>query len=476
MAALTDALGGPQGTRPEQYGTGQGGPGLGGAAQDRLERSASLSDASQSTPSQDTRRLAGTPVFPMAPGTTPETVEWLRAQQLPEGTALVVRTSGSSGTPKAVALSAEALRASAVATHVALAATEPDTVDTGAVDTRAIALRQAEEGYDDDSIDDQVIAPALRAPQWLVALPCHLISGLQMLVRSLVAGTDPVFVDGAFDPENLLVAAERMQHPRRYVSLVPVQLARLLDLAERDDMAADALRGFSGVLVGGQALSQQLRQRSHDLGIPLRRSYGMTETSGGCVYDGVEIGDSRVRIRDGEVQLAGSSLALGYVGDETQTAERFIIDQARDGTRTRWYRTGDSGELLGGMLRVTGRIDRVIVSGGVNVSLDEVERVANAQSGWARALALGVSDPEWGERAVLVIAEAGMGDPESNQSEPDGAEMARLTFAEVRAAIRAQLGPAAAPERSIELPALPLLPGGKPDRVAIAAQLRDTRG
>ena len=299
----------------------------------------------------------GAPVLPVGPGLEADEVRALQQETLPEGTAVLVRTSGSSGVPKAVALSAAALVSSAEATHEALG------------------------------------GPG----QWLVTLPGHLISGLQMLVRSQVSGIDPVFLDGPFDPAALLEACERMPHPRRYVSLVPVQLSRLLDLAERDPAAADALRGFAAVLVGGQAISLPLRQRAHELGVALRRSYGMTETCGGCVYDGVEIGDTLVRVRDGEVQLAGPCLALGYAGDEALTAARFVEDRG-----TRWYRTGDAGELLGGMLTVTGRLDRVIVSGGVNVSLDEVERVAGALPGWEGVVALGVLHPEWGERPALV--------------------------------------------------------------------------
>ncbi|MGD9606646.1 MAG: AMP-binding protein [Leucobacter sp.] len=356
----------------------------------------------------------GGPVFPVPPGTDPEIVRALRDEPLPEGTAVVVRTSGSSGIPKAVALSASALRSSAEATHEALGG-----------------------GYG--------------GGQWLVTLPGHLISGLQMLVRSEIAGTSPVFFDGPFDPVALLEAADRMQHPRRYVSLVPVQLARLIDLAEREPAAAEVMRGFAGVLVGGQATPLPLRRRAHDLGIVLLRSYGMTETAGGCVYDGVEIGDTRVRIRDGEVQIAGSCLALGYVGDAVLTASRFIEDRGRDGVSHRWYRTGDSGELLGGMLRVTGRLDRVILSGGVNVSLDEVERIACEQPGWEGAVAVGVPDPEWGERPVLVR---------------EGAAPAH-SFDEVRKALRSQLGAAAAPDWVFEVDELPRLPGGKPDRQAI---------
>ena len=353
----------------------------------------------------------GAPVLPLPPGADLDSAEDLLAAHLPTDTALVIRTSGSSGIPKAVALSAASLLASARFTHEALG------------------------------------GPG----SWLVALPSHLISGLQMLVRSAVSGIDPVFVDGAFDPASLLDAAERMDAERRYVSLVPVQFARLLDLAESDADAADVLRRFDAVLVGGQAVSLDLRRRAHHLGVSLRRSYGMTETSGGCVYDGVEIGDTRVRIRAGEVQLAGSTLALGYVGDAALTAERFVEDAGRDGQVTRWYRTGDAGELLGGMLTVTGRIDRVLVSGGVNVSLDQIEQVARQFAGWEEALALALPHPEWGQRPSLVV-----------ETHPNA-----VPFDEVRAAIKERLGAAAAPEWATEIEEIPRLAGGKPDLVRV---------
>lgn len=349
--------------------------------------------------------------MPLPPGADLDSVGHLLTEPLPTGTALVIQTSGSSGVPKAVALSATSLLASARFTHEALG------------------------------------GPG----GWLVALPSHLISGVQMLVRSAVSGIDPVFADGAFDPESLLNAAERMDSDRRYVSLVPVQFSRLLDHAERDSEAADALHRFDAVLVGGQAISLELRQRAHDLGVLLKRSYGMTETSGGCVYDGVEIGDTRVRIRAGEVQLAGSTLALGYVGDPALTADRYLEETGRDGRRTRWYRTGDAGELLGGMLTVTGRLDRVLVSGGVNVSLDRIEQVARQHAGWEESLAIAMPHPEWGERPSLVV------EIRENAVPFDG----------VRAAIKEQLGAAAAPEWATEIEEIPRLPGGKPDLVRV---------
>lgn len=376
----------------------------------------------------------GAPILPLAQGVDPAAteIEELRARELPAGTAVVVRTSGSSGIPKAVALSAEALRASAEAT-----------------------------------------LDALGGPgQWLVTLPAHLISGLQMLVRSAVTGIEPVFVPEGADPHTLLDLAETMEHERRYVSLVPVQLSRLLDLAESDRDAEDALKRFDAVLVGGQSVSLELRRRCHALGVRLRRSYGMTETAGGCVYDGVEIGETRVRIRDGEVQLAGPTLALGYLGDDALTADRFVVDPDRDGTPVRWYRTGDSGELLGGMLTVTGRLDRVIVSGGVNVSLDEIERVAQEFPGWESTVALATPHPEWGERPCLVVEAAEA--LETAEAVGPGARRA-APFDEVREAIRTRLGAAAAPEWATEIERLPRLAGGKPDLRAIETRVRDLR-
>lgn len=362
-------------------------------------------------------------MLPVAPGLGDDEVRRLQAASLPAETAVLVRTSGSSGVPKAVALSAAALVASAEATHEALGG----------------------------------------SGQWLVTLPAHLISGLQMLVRSQVSGIEPVFFDGPFDAEALLAAAERMDHERRYVSLVPVQFGRLLDLAEGDPAAADTLRGFAAVLVGGQAISLAMRQRAHELGVNLRRSYGMTETAGGCVYDGVEIGDTRMRIRGGEVQLSGSCLATGYVegageaaGAQALTDERFVEENG-----ARWYRTGDAGELLGGMLTVTGRLDRVIISGGVNVSLHEVERVVRELPGWSSAVALGAPHPEWGERASLVV-----------ETEPGA-----VSLDEVRATVKQQLGAAAVPEWATETEELPRLAGGKPDIASIErwiAELRQT--
>jgi O-succinylbenzoic acid--CoA ligase len=312
--------------------------------------------------------------------------------------ALVVETSGSSGRPKRVALSADALLANAGASESALG------------------------------------GPG----QWVLALPTHYIAGLNVLTRSLAAETEPVTVAGDhFTAAGFLAAVERMSSPDRYTSLVPAQLATLLG----DPAAEEALAEFRRVLVGGQALPGPLRERARAAGIPVTRSYGSSETSGGCVYDDVPIGQTAVRVVDGEVQLGGPSIAEGYLGDPALTAERFADE---DGMR--WFRTADAGTFDGGRLAISGRRDDVIISGGVKVSLAAVERLLH-EHGFADAVVVKGQDAKWGEVPIAFTAKSG--DP-----------------APATAAIEAALGPAARP-RFRRGSAIPYLSSGKPDRVSL---------
>ncbi|WP_324253890.1 AMP-binding protein [Microbacterium schleiferi] len=160
--------------------------------------------------------------------------------------AVIVETSGSSGYPKAVVLPISSLRASAEAT-----------------------------------------AARIGAGSWVLALEQAYVAGLQVLVRSILAGTDPVVIPASFTAAEFVVAAARIDEPR-YTSLVPAQLARLLDAAD-DTAVAECLRGFAAILVGGQALPATEADRAAALGIRIVRTYGSSETSGGCVYDGVPL-------------------------------------------------------------------------------------------------------------------------------------------------------------------------------------------
>lgn len=333
------------------------------------------------------------------------------------GTAVVVTTSGSTGIPKSVVLSRDALTASALAT-----------------------------------------AERVGEGSWLLALPASYVAGMQVLVRAIVADREPAILSGSFTPQSfaaaalMMVSTERGMRIPTFTSLVPAQLTRLLDAADDDSTVLAALRSFETILVGGQALPPRTLERAETAGVRVVRTYGSTETSGGCVYDGVPLHGVSVRIVEGEVQVAGPTLADGYLGDPEMTDA--VFHRTPEGTR--WYRTGDAGLLEDGVLRVRGRIDNVIVSGGLNVSLDRVERVVRAVPGLESAVVVGVPDQRWGEASVVVV--------------PRGEALRRsesVQLEEARQAVSSEIGPHARPSRLVLVDDLATLPSGKPDREAI---------
>jgi o-succinylbenzoate---CoA ligase len=341
------------------------------------------------------------------------------------GTAVVVTTSGSTGVPKSVVLSRSALTASALATA--------ERIGSGA---------------------------------WLLALPASYVAGLQVLVRAIVAGREPALLSGVFTPQAFASAALMMSSSRggervpTYTSLVPAQLIKLLDAAESDATVLTALRSFERIMIGGQALAPVVRERAETAGIRLVRTYGSSETSGGCVYDGVPLSGVGLRIVDGEVQVSGPTLADGYLDDPERTDAAF----RRDPDGTRWYRTGDHGLIDDGVLRVQGRLDNVIVSGGINVSLDRVERAVRGVAGLHEAVVVGVDDERWGEASVVVAVRA-----EALRR----SESVQLDAA--RAAVAAEIGAHARPSRLVLVDELPLLPSGKPDRETIRREVARLR-
>jgi acyl-CoA synthetase (AMP-forming)/AMP-acid ligase II len=362
---------------------------------------------------------SGAAVMPV-PGD--EVPRGLRLGPVPRRVAVVIETSGTTDAPKRVMLSTDALLAGAAASSVALG------------------------------------GPG----QWLLALPAHYIAGVQVLVRSIAAETTPVILPpGHIDPAVFADHAERLTEPLRFTSLVPVQLARLLAAASGNRRVLAALRRFTAILVGGQAVRPELVERAEQLGIRVVRTYGSSETAGGCVYNGVPIGDTEVRVVDGQLEISGAVLAEGYLGDPARTADRFV-----DVHGVRWYRTGDLGEAdaATGMVRVLGRADNVIVSGGEKVSLDAVERVVRALPGLGEAVVVRADDAEWGQVPVVVIAPA---------VEPVAVvePVETPALAAIRQAVETALGKAARPARLVALAEIPLLDSGKPDRRALEALL-----
>lgn len=342
-------------------------------------------------------------------------------EHVPPGTAAVISTSGSSGIPKQVVLSAEALRSAAEAT-----------------------------------------AARIGTGRWLLAVPAGYVAGLQVLVRSALAGTEPVALSGRFSPvafADATLSMVRTGSDALFTALVPAQLATLLDAID-DAAVRTAVQAYRAILVGGQAIPDSLRERAADAGVRLVRTYGSTETSGGCVYDGVPLDTVVVREVDGELRIAGPMLADGYLGDEALTARVFL----RDEHGIRWYRTGDLGLVEDGVVRVHGRADNVIVSGGINISLDRVERLVRGVPGLTDAVVVGVDDARWGEASVIVARRG----EALRRSEAEQLEHAREVVA-------TELGKPARPARLIVVDELAALPSGKPDREAIrriAAELR----
>ncbi len=321
-----------------------------------------------------------------------------------ENVALIIETSGSTASPKRVALSREALLASA----------------------NASAERLGGSG------------------QWLLALPTNYIAGAQVLLRSIVADTQPVMLNTnvPFTAEGFARLAALMTGEKRFTALVPAQLARLSVAAEADPFVLTQLQSFEAILVGGQAIDAALLRGLRNLGVNLVTTYGLSETAGGCFYNSQPLRGVTARIRDGLIEISSPTLANGYL--QGGTSDAFFEDENQ-----RWFRTTDLGEMVEGRLRVLGRADRVFISGGIKTSLDEIEAVTKSLAGVVQSAAVALRDAEWGERAAVIY----IGSPEVAD------DLAGLVLA--------NLGPAANPVRVIRVDDIPKLPNGKTDYLGI---------
>ena len=329
----------------------------------------------------------------------------IRDALLPE-IALVVPTSGSTGRPKLAMLSSTALHTSATMTHEALGG----------------------------------------GGRWLLALPTTHIAGLQVLTRSVVSGFPPVVMDltDGFRVRDLVDATQTLLSDigpePRYTSLVPTQLRRVLDAG---GAGVAALVAMDAVLLGGASAPPELVARAHESGITLVQTYGMTETCGGCVYDGVPLPGVTVSIdASSRIRIESPTLFSGYYHDPEGT-EAALVDGC--------FVTDDLGEFdAQGRLHVLGRIDDVIVSGGVNVSRAKVERAICEQPQVRDAVVFGQPDEQWGHVVVAVVLADG-----------------DLSLDAIGKALRTRLENHEMPKRFVVQQQLPYLASGKPDRQAI---------
>jgi o-succinylbenzoate---CoA ligase len=326
--------------------------------------------------------------------------------EIDDDVALVVTTSGTTGAPKGAMLTAAALTASASATH------------------------------------DRLGGPG----SWLLALPPYHIAGLQVLVRSVLAGTVPVELDvtnasKGFDISELPSAVRRLGSGRRYTSLVAAQLAKALT----DPAAAAALAELDAVLIGGGPAPRPILDAAAAAGIAVVRTYGMSETAGGCVYDGVPLDGVQLRVlSDGRIAIGGATLAKGY--RNPVVPEPF----AEPG----WFYTDDLGTIDdSGVLTVLGRADDAISTGGLTVLPQPVEAALCTHPGVSDCAVFGLDDDRLGQRVVAaVVVTDGCSPP---------------TLDTLRAAVTRTLDATAAPRELHIVDALPRRGIGKVDRAAL---------
>ena len=443
-------------------------------------------------------------IVPIAPHEDTREVAANLARRIPArasgrsvGVDMVLRTSGSTtGTGKLVGVSMDALVASARATHKRLG------------------------------------GPGI----WVLALPAYHAAGVQVLVRAAVAGTHVfnAYKEGGFDPQHLaqvidaacvaaadcdagssfdddavsscaggaggeaegvLAADDSGRACPVYTSLVPTQLRRALD----DEQLRGALARLDAVLIGGAAADAQLLEQAKTAGIRVVTTYGMSETCGGCVYDGQPLPGVSMDVDQatGAIWLSGPMLATGYLGDEERTRRCFVSRpqaQVAEGTSDaggtasaaesaeagvggpgagsdagageparRWFITSDRGHIVDGRLQVLGRLDDVIISGGIKVEPGPIEALLALNPLVSECAVVGLPDLQWGQVVTAVVVPASM--PGLGRVD-EGA-----ILAQIRVYLEQKLSGAQCPKQVLLADALPYKGIGKVDRRALAQSL-----
>ena len=294
--------------------------------------------------------------------------------------ALVVTTSGSTGTPKEIHLSAAAVTASAKAANTFLKA------DAG--------------------------------NSWSLLLPLTHIAGINVLVRALLLKSE------------VLDFRNNSQYTKAdFTAIVPTQLNRALTA---DHQLLKHLQEAKAVLVGGAPLAESDKQRAHANGINVITTYGMSETSGGCIYNGTPLDGVAVKIVENIIYLRGPMLAQVPLVDG-------------------WLKTTDIGRLENGKLAVFGRADDQIISGGEKISLSVIEQ-ALSENFESIFLAFAKPDQEWGERLCIATT----------------LELSQDTISHF---LKNRFGGYATPKEIHKVDEIPLIGIGKPDRAKLIERL-----
>jgi len=353
------------------------------------------------------RDLPAGPVIPATACIRPEGASMPGSRYRPDSIALLVATSGSSGKPKAVMLSAGALAAAARASHA--------------------------------------VTPLGPGDRWLACLPLFHIGGYSILSRCALSGAKPILHQG-FDVERVWhsLTHEAVTH----LSLIPAMLSRLLDY--QFALPPPSLRH---ILVGGAALTSDLAARAAERGWPIQPTYGMSEMASQVAT----LPDLPHSWRPGQVgrPLPGAEAALTPDGRLKVRGPMMMAGYANpmlspgDGIEDGWFVTSDlAGIGEDGGLTILGRGDDVIISGGKKILPAMVEDAVAGCPGIDSVAVLGVPDPEWG--AVVAAAFCG---------EPSVQHLLDWCRTNVASPLR--------PRRLVKLDALPLLGNGKTDRAGL---------
>ena len=301
-----------------------------------------------------------------------------------EPSLVIVSTSGSSGITKRVQLSTKAIAISAQLSNSAVGAVPGDI--------------------------------------WSLLLPIDHIAGLNVLARAIQLGSEIVDENARAD----------------FTAIVPTQLHRALN---GDSHLLKHLQNCKAVLVGGAAIGMTILESARRQGINVITTYGMTETSGGCVYNNIPLpGISLALSESGLIKIKGAVIAMGYENQEALWAEKFV-----DG----WFLTSDLGEIHGDEVFVIGRADDVIISGGENISLTAIEATISVRYPDIECAAFAVNDVQWGQALHLAI----VGD---------------ISESEIAHYLEAALGVASKPKGIHHVDSIPLLGIGKVDRITLA--------
>ena len=309
---------------------------------------------------------------------------------------LIVGTTGSTGIRKSVALSAAAVLASARA---------------------SLDYLQARPGQ-----------------TWALLLPLHHIAGINVLVRALDLGTTPVDLREVKEYANTDFSA-----------VVPTQIFQALN---GDEKLLAHLQSAKSVLVGGAQLQEDLLRKALDAGISVVRTYGMSETSGGCIYEGAPLKGVAVRVADsGLIEISGPVLASSYLNNEALWNQQY-----RDG----WFTTSDHGVIDNGILKVLGRSDDLYNTGGEKVSLTHIDEILHTAFSHLQWCAVAVDDAQWGQRLVVAVS---------------GAEHPAID--EVNAVLSGALGESAKAKQLLVFDEMPMIGIGKIDRVQIGKRAHE---